>query len=179
MRYQSHVSSVHVRKRLASYLSGLRRKKHCSGRFPLDTSQPAADHLIPPYNQAPMTITWVKTSHEAMRHAMERAPGLIIDAANCADPHALFPGITDEQLDKTYVLGVDLIYTFRDILKAAPDIARSYGFRAIGITRADILFHYSDDTENQAIKEHCLELLDELSKHHDIAVAEGRFWATP
>ncbi len=105
-----------------------------------------------------------------MLFAARHRPSLIIDCANAANPHALFPEVPMEALHDIYVVELELLYKFRDVLKKAPDIVGSIGAKCVAITTFEGLFHYRDEEENYNIHEHAWELMRELSQHAPVLV---------
>ncbi len=101
-------------------------------------------------------------------YAAANVPSLVIDCANCANPHKLFPKVTIEQLSKIYVVELELLYKFRDVLLRVPSIAKQKEIKTIVVTISDFLFHYQDEIENNNITEHCWELLHEIGKKYEI-----------
>jgi hypothetical protein len=113
-----------------------------------------------------------KTVNFALVHsAFDQTPSLIVDCANCADPHSLFPYIRQEQLHDVYVINAEAIYRFRDTIIRLPHWIRMLGIRKIIITTIDTLFSYDDDEENRAVLMHCWELLKKLGAKTKVMVA--------
>ena len=102
--------------------------------------------------------------------AAEHAPSLFVDCADCANPHIIFPRIAPEQLERVFVMQVDLIYSFRDAIKGLAMTANNMGARRIVISTFGRLFHYGDEAENNDILEHAWELLKDTSRTHDIII---------
>ena len=111
--------------------------------------------------------------HQALiLYAVHHAPSLIIDCANCANPHTLFRKAPQEALLAVYVIEVDLLYLFRDVLQKASDIAEKKKVHTVVITPWDGLFHYNNNQENNIILQQCWELMNTLAKSIDVAIAQ-------
>ncbi|MFH1850586.1 MAG: hypothetical protein ABH879_10505 [archaeon] len=123
-----------------------------------------------------MTLVGIRGNHHAVNrelllHAFDNTPALILDCANCANPHSLFPEVEFEKFDSVYVIEIELLYKLRDTLKRVPAMAKSLGLKSIVITSGHHLFDYSNDEENNNIYEHSWELMKEISDNLDIMVA--------
>lgn len=103
-----------------------------------------------------------------LEYAAQKAPSLIIDCANVADPHKLYPQFSLDVLQQIYVIELELLYKFRDVLKQVQQYTADLGISNIVITTSDHLFHYQDEIENNDIYEHAWELLKGLSQQHNI-----------
>lgn len=119
-------------------------------------------------------ITGTYADHYIIDAAIQNQPSLIIDCANKANPHSFFPHTLPEELHHVYVLEVDLLYVFRDVLKQTRHISNKLGASFIAVTRFEGLFHYGDEQENNAIIAHAWELLQELAQDHTVLIALGR-----
>lgn len=115
---------------------------------------------------------------KALLYAISRAPSLVIDCANCADPHALFPALSQERLNEVHLFEVDQPSCLRDVLLRVREFAREKGIDTVAVTSVSSLFHYHDETENRDILEHCWDLIEGLATDFDIAVSEGAIWGT-
>lgn len=105
-----------------------------------------------------------------MKYALEHLPSLILDCANAANTHHLFPDTDPEVFERVFVLNIDLLYKFRDVLKIADKLAQSVNANHVVVTMFKHLFHYQDYRENRDIYEHAWELMSNLSKTHDVVV---------
>lgn len=103
-------------------------------------------------------------------HAVRSRPSLLIDCANCANPHAFFHEITQEDLFDVHVMQSDLIYTFRDIMKMLPKTAGKLSLKKVAITTFESLFHYENEEENNELYLHSWELMRSASRELDIVV---------
>lgn len=103
-------------------------------------------------------------------YAFERTPALILDCANCANPHALFPKAPFEKFDSVFVVEIEVIYSFRDALKRVPLIAEQLEIRCIVITTFNRLFDYGDEREKHEIFEHSWELMKSISASYEVVV---------
>jgi hypothetical protein len=110
--------------------------------------------------------------HSLVRRALEKRPSLIIDCANVADPHALFMHTQYEALGQVYVVEVELLYKFRDVLLRAPDIVDKYNIKSIIITPFGGLFHYDNSHENETVLRHAFNLIAQLSRRVDVIMLE-------
>jgi hypothetical protein len=121
-----------------------------------------------------MTLIRIKSSGSSvnlflMRYAVEHAPSLIIDCANCANPHSLYPEFTMQELAKVYVMEAEMLYKFRDTLRriayTRPPV------KTIVITSVRHLFNYDDEIENKNLLEHCSVLIKYLSRKYRVIMA--------
>lgn len=116
-----------------------------------------------------------KTKQEANRRLVLRAaqnpPTLVLDCANCTNPHVFKDELTQEQLFHIYTITIELLYTFRDALKKTPEMARKLETNTIAITTFSGLFHYQDEQENNAILKQCWELINQLAKDFHVLIA--------
>ncbi|MBD3318340.1 hypothetical protein GF342_00340 [Candidatus Woesearchaeota archaeon] len=103
-------------------------------------------------------------------YAVYHTPCLLIDAANCANPHKLYPLAREEQLYNIHVIEVELLYVFRDVLLRCHRFAQQRAVRHILLTTFNQLFHYQDAKENDNIHEHAWELLRTLGQRYDVRV---------
>jgi hypothetical protein len=117
---------------------------------------------------------------ELLIHASKNLPSLIIDCANAANPHSLFPEIDELKLAQMHVFELELLYKFRDVLLEVPSIAEKLKAKSIVVTTINHLFNYQDELENQNILQHAWELMKEIGKKHEIIIGitpESK-WAT-
>ncbi|HZX45571.1 MAG TPA: hypothetical protein VFF28_07870 [Candidatus Nanoarchaeia archaeon] len=103
-----------------------------------------------------------------LSHAVRNQPSLIVDCANIANPHVLFPFAQPEDMHDIYVVQAELMYKFRDILKHLDRLAKQVNPRCIVITLFDRLFHYNDEQENKDIIEHAWELMKKHSERYEL-----------
>jgi len=89
---------------------------------------------------------------------------LVIDAANAANPHTLHPEISEERFNNLEIIGCELLYKFRDILKTVKPKG------TLIVTTFDHLFNYQDDEENHNVLEHAWELMKNLAKRKNVIV---------
>jgi len=104
-----------------------------------------------------------------LKKAVELRPSFIIDCANCANPHNLFP-ISEEELSQVFVIEVEVLYMLRDALKNIPETAKKLGVNIIIVTSFHRLFDYGDEKENKDVYEHSWELMNQYSTKYDIIV---------
>jgi hypothetical protein len=107
---------------------------------------------------------------QLLAEATMNAPNLIIDCANCADPHAIARYSSAEALDDVHIIEVDLIYKFRDVLLALDETVKHIGAKKIIITTFDKLFNYQDKEENTDVYLQIWLLLRRMAATHDIIV---------
>ncbi len=107
-------------------------------------------------------------NRQLLDYAAQRAPSLIIDCANVADPHKLYPRFSLNVLQNIYVIELELLYKFRDVLRYIDEYAIECGVKDIIVTTTDHLFHYQDEVENADIYEHAWEMLKQLGCRHNI-----------
>lgn len=110
-------------------------------------------------------------NERVLLYACRKGGFLIIDCANAADPHRLFPKVTAEQLADVHTMPIDLLYQFRDAAKALPTLLLRSGMRYAVFTAPHHLFSYHDDDEDLAVIEHAWELLARISCDHHILFA--------
>ncbi len=116
-------------------------------------------------------ISGASLNHKMIMYAAKKAPALIIDCANSADPHAFYPEISIEQFRKLYVIELELLYKFRDALLRVPSIMKNIGARTIVVTTSDHLFNYQDEKENYNIMDHSWELLKRIGEKYTVIAA--------
>jgi len=119
-------------------------------------------------------LTGIKGEHAntaLLLYALGNAPSLVIDCANCADPHSLFPYVQEEDFEEVYVIEIELLYLLRDVLKRTRKIAEERHLKCIVIPTFDYLFAYDNKEENKEIFSQCWEMVKELSKSYDILIA--------
>ena len=107
-------------------------------------------------------------NRQLLLYAAKNTPCLVIDCANVANPHSLFPEVDLPVLEKIYVIELELLYKFRDTLLRVPSIMRNIGAKHIVVTTINHLFHYQDELENKNIMDHAWRLLKILSKRYTI-----------
>jgi hypothetical protein len=110
--------------------------------------------------------------HEILDYAAKNVPILLIDCSNCANPHKLYPKFGYKELNSIYVIPVELIYSFRDVLKKIPEIMESLEINNLAVSSFSHLINYQDEEENNSIYEHAWDLLRELSKKYNIVISE-------
>jgi hypothetical protein len=103
--------------------------------------------------------------------AFERSPSLVIDCANCADPHRFFGKVPEHKLSEVYVMNAEAIYRFRDSLKMVPYWAEKLSIRNIFVTTIGTLFSYDDKEEDKEVIEGCWELMKYISGRYDVYAA--------
>jgi len=104
-----------------------------------------------------------------LKSASNILPSYIIDCANCADPHRFFPKLDLEHMEQVYVTEVEMLYKFRDVLKASNIFIKENRIRLLVITTTDYLFNYQDELENYYVTEHAWKLMRKI----DIQVLVG------
>ncbi|MBN1385809.1 hypothetical protein JW968_02400 [Candidatus Woesearchaeota archaeon] len=109
------------------------------------------------------------SNHDLLLRAFEKR-SLILDCANCANPHSLFPEIPYEKFHDVFVLEVEIIYKFRDTLKEMDRIMQSIRAERLIVTPFDRLFYYDDEKERENVLEHAWELMKGISKRYDVYV---------
>ncbi|MBS3109791.1 hypothetical protein J4227_04655 [Candidatus Woesearchaeota archaeon] len=92
-------------------------------------------------------------------HAFDSLPCLVIDCANAANPHALFPDAPLEKFNSVYIIEVEMLYKFRDVLKRLFGMAKKTGAETVIITSFRHLFNYQDEIENANIYEQCWRIM--------------------
>jgi hypothetical protein len=102
-------------------------------------------------------------------YAADHIPALVIDCANCANPHSLYP-MHIQNLDHIFVVQAEMLYKFRDTLKYVDVILKDLALNCIVITTFDSLINYGDETENKAIFEHIWQFIGNLAKFHEVIV---------
>jgi hypothetical protein len=103
-------------------------------------------------------------------YAAKNTPSLFIDCASMANPHILFPHITEEEMSKVYVMQAEITYKFRDILKRTPIDAKRLNAKVVVITTFKGLFHYQDAMENESVAKQSWELMKNISKDNNVVV---------
>lgn len=122
-----------------------------------------------------MVLTGVRGSYKAVNmalllHSFDQPSCLLLDCSNCANPHKLFPHVGDEKFRNVYVIEIEMIYKFRDVLKRALDMVKMLKATCLVITTFRGLFNYDNEEENRAVYEHAWELMKGISKHYPVFV---------
>ncbi|MGM5488833.1 MAG: hypothetical protein ACQESG_07840 [Nanobdellota archaeon] len=99
--------------------------------------------------------------------AGERLPSMIIDCANAADPHTLYPYVPLESMDQIFVVEVELLYKFRDVVKALPPFLHEKAIQRVLIITGH-LFNYQDERENYYVLRHAWELIHKISREVEV-----------
>ena len=108
-------------------------------------------------------------------YAVQNSPCLVIDCANAANPHAIFPLYPDEAaLCRVQVIQVELIYTFRDVLKQLYETGDFQNTKKIVITTFHHLFNYGNEKENREIYRHAWELMAKLGETCEVLVGVAK-----
>jgi hypothetical protein len=102
--------------------------------------------------------------------ALEKEPTLVIDCANCANPHKYYPFVNSEVFRSTFVVEVEMLYKLRDVIKNAPKMARRIGVGSIFVTTFHRLFAYDNKEENKDVYEHAWILLSNLATEFNVLV---------
>jgi len=105
-------------------------------------------------------------NRKLLLYASKHTPSLIIDCANVANPHSL----SDANLHEIYVIELELLYKFRDVLLRVPSLVRQIKAKKIIVTTSDHLFNYQDEKENNNIIEHAWELMRKIGEKYTIVV---------
>ena len=108
--------------------------------------------------------------NELLRYAVETQPSLVVDCANAANPHALFPDVEQEQLHQVYVMNAEAIYRFRDALRQVPLWAERLEVKMIIVMPIHILYAYDDEVENQDVLDDCWMIMHEIGKIYPVVV---------
>lgn len=103
--------------------------------------------------------------------ALEKAPSIFVDAANCADPH-LFP--TSENLQGLFILPAESLYRLKPTLENIYRQALITGSRMIFISTFTSLFDYADEKENQDIFDYSWHVLKKVSEKKDVIAGVGK-----
>ncbi|MCB9362809.1 hypothetical protein H6504_05210 [Candidatus Woesearchaeota archaeon] len=119
-------------------------------------------------------LVGVSESRKFLLEAFKEKPSLIIDCANSADPHRVFPQVMPEEMHDVYVMNAEAIYRYRDTLKQVPYWARRLAIKSIIVTSTRILFSYDDEEENHDVFVQCWELLKDISQRYKVIVEVGR-----
>lgn len=107
-------------------------------------------------------------NHTLIVHAAEHLPALVVDCANCADPHRFYPAIGLAQLQQIYVFELELLHKFRDVLRRLPLYAKRLQVQSIIITTSDHLINYRDEEENKNLYLHAWQLMNKLGQNYNV-----------
>jgi phosphopantetheine adenylyltransferase len=118
-------------------------------------------------------ITIHRSNKEILNHAFKYKNCLVIDCANIMDPHRL--GLTQEELFHIYVLEVEMLYKFRDVLKNLNNYIKDCNASLVAITRINHLMNYQNEEENKQVYIQCLELIKQASKDNHIIMSDDLF----
>lgn len=116
---------------------------------------------------------WDCSNTDLLLYALEHTPALVLDCANCANPHALFPVVDFDKFKRVYVMQVELLYVFRDALKQVARTVIETGAKVIIVTKFSHLIDYDDEEETEDLYEHAWELLEDLGKKHVVIIGVG------
>jgi hypothetical protein len=120
-------------------------------------------------------VGWISDSGSSVNHALlmyaaEHIPCLVIDCANAANPHAIFPEVPLEKMSQMYVVELELLYKFRDVLVQAHCFLKRLQAQHLIVTTPGHLFNYQDELENHNIIEQSWELMRALGKTYTVVV---------
>jgi hypothetical protein len=105
-----------------------------------------------------------------MLYALAHTPSLVLDCANSANLHALYPHASPEAFRQAHVITIDAIYRFRDALEGAGSWAERLEARTIVVTSYDRLFSYDDAVEKEHVLSQAWETIVRLSQRYDVVV---------
>ena len=109
-------------------------------------------------------------NRKLLLYASKNTPSLVIDCANAANPHSLFPEVSAEKMGDIYVVELEMLYKFRDVMLKVPFFIRDLKARCVIVTTSDHLFNYQDEVENNNIIEHTWELMKQIGKANTVVV---------
>ena len=109
-------------------------------------------------------------NHKLLLYAANHTPSLVIDCANAANPHFLYPSVSLEKMSQVYVIELELLYKFRDVLLRVPSLIKNRNIKSVIVTTSNHLFHYQDEIENQNLIEHSWELMKSIGKNNLVLV---------
>lgn len=151
---------------------------------PLPTGHVRVRYLMTCYDTkkliTTMTLKTVVDTNKSILNRMilleasKKTPSLVIDCANAANPHNLYPEVSIHEMDQMYVVELELLYKFRDVLKEAPDMMRRLNAKFVAITTSESLFNYQNEKENFMVMLHSWELIKGLGKENDVLVGVRR-----
>ncbi len=107
------------------------------------------------------------TNKAALKIAVSHQPSLFIDCSRAANPYTI-DVYTPEQFRDVYVIEVEMLYKFRDTVRATPRFLKQTSASTLCITNTATLFDYDNDEENKAIRRNAGKRLRRLG--HDIDV---------
>jgi hypothetical protein len=105
-----------------------------------------------------------------LSYAVKNKPALIIDCANCANVLAIAPYVNVDELDKVFVIELEMLYKFRDTLLETEKTAKNLGVSLIVVTTIGRMFNYNDEYENKMINFQIWEILRELGEEFEVLV---------
>ena len=109
-------------------------------------------------------------NHKLLLYAANHTPSLVIDCANAANPHFLYPSVPLEKMSQVYVIELELLYKFRDVLLRVPLFIKNKNIKSVIVTTSDHLFHYQDEIENKNVIEHSWELMKLIGKSNVVLI---------
>ncbi|MFH1398832.1 MAG: hypothetical protein ABIG95_01855 [Candidatus Woesearchaeota archaeon] len=115
-----------------------------------------------------MTLTGIRGSWGSVNRALLLSAfeqcSLVLDCANFANPHALFPHVSQETFDRVFIVEIEMLYKLRDMTKSLATIARQVNAQCVIITTFNHLFNYDDKEENQAVYHHAWKLMKKAAQ---------------
>jgi hypothetical protein len=101
-------------------------------------------------------------------YGMNCLPCLVIDCANCANPHAFYPKLSLETMQQIYVFELEQLYKFRDVLRQLPLYSRRLNAKAVVVTTSDHLINYQNEDENKGIYVYAWQLMRKIGRKENI-----------
>jgi hypothetical protein len=95
--------------------------------------------------------------------AVDNQPSLFIDCSQAANPYTI-DAYTPEQFRDVYVLEVEMLYKFRDTVRAIPRFLNQTNASTLCVTDTATLFDYDNDEENKAIRRNAGKRLRRLGQ---------------
>lgn len=104
---------------------------------------------------------------EILSRALESSPSLFVDAANCANIHAL---PADPRFKDVFVVPTESLYRFKPTLLRLPVLADQLGTSNIFISAIPHLFDFDNEYETKLVIEQCWRIIDWVARKFNVTV---------
>jgi hypothetical protein len=101
-------------------------------------------------------------------YAGSNLPSLVVDCANCANPHAFYPKLTLQAMQQIFIFELEQLYKFRDVLRQVPFHLNKINSKLVVVTTSDHLINYQNEDENMDIYIYAWKLMKKIGCRHNI-----------
>lgn len=107
------------------------------------------------------------TNKILLRLALENRPSLLVDCSRAANPYSIkIP--RSHRMREVYVVEVEMLYKYRDTIKALPLFLQQTRAKTVIVTATDTLFDYSSSEETRMIKRNAKKRLQYVAKTKNV-----------